>query len=143
MEKPLILIVDDDEMFTWINKKVLRSTSEDIEVDICSNGKQALRYLELNAGSPEFLPDIILLDINMPVMDGWEFLEDYEKIVRNLKRQPKIWVLSSSIVPEEIERANKHSLVAGYISKPFLKEDSEMIARNAFLSRSKRITKAG
>ena len=119
-----VLIIDDDEVCTMVVEMILKSVNEYLEIAGCVDGKEAIDYLLAKKTHVTELPDIILLDINMPIMDGWEFLKSYKKILPNLKKRPIIWMLSSTMLVEELERAKSCSLLSGFISKPFSKENA-------------------
>ena len=70
-------IVDDDDVYQFIAKKTIEQTGLVELIKTFSNGREAIQFLESFIDSPELLPEIILLDLTMPVMDGWEFLENY------------------------------------------------------------------
>jgi CheY-like chemotaxis protein len=82
------------------------------------NGEEARKYFSENAGNPEKLPDVILLDINMPIMDGWDFLEWYKVNKEGFARKIPVFMVSSSIDWRDIERAKSYDSVMDYISKP-------------------------
>ena len=78
------------------------------------------------------LPDIIFLDLNMPVMDGWEFLNEFIKIKNSLHKKITLYVVSSSIDPRDLERAKSFNLVTDYLIKPIeLKKFEKIFARTA------------
>jgi CheY-like chemotaxis protein len=79
---------------------------------------KALEYLEGNRNEPEALPDVILLDLNMPVVDGWLFLERYEIFKKDLSKDIKIYIVSSSVDDKDISRSQSYASVKGFISKP-------------------------
>ncbi len=108
-----ILLVDDDATFNFISKVVLKSIGEE-DVDVALDGKEALDYLKENN------PDTMLLDLNMPVMDGWELLE--ELCSTNSCGDIKIAILSSSTRESDKERAMAHSCVVAFFEKPLTKE---------------------
>ena len=119
-----VLIVDDDDVCYIISEKALRSVDEYLDITVCGNGKEAIDHLLINNRPEKALPDIILLDIDMPIMNGWEFLQEYHKALPILKKQIIIWVLSSTILPKEIERVKSCRLLSGFISKPFRRENA-------------------
>jgi len=87
---------------------------------IFKNGLEALEYFKiiLTNMSEEKLPDIIFLDLNMPVMDGWEFLGEFIKIKNQFDKKITLYVVSSSIDPRDLERAKSFNLVTDYLIKP-------------------------
>lgn len=117
-----IAIVDDDKIFQLITNKTLNTIEQVGQIWQFYNGEEALVYLQDHAAQPNLLPDIILLDINMPVVDGWTFLKDYEPLFPSLSKTISIHMVSSSIDPKDIERANGISLVQEYIIKPITKD---------------------
>lgn len=117
-----IAIVDDDKIFQLITNKTLNTIEQVGQIWQFYNGEEALVYLQDHAAQPNLLPDIILLDINMPVVDGWTFLKDYEPLFPSLSKTISIHMVSSSIDPKDIERAGGISLVQEYIIKPITKD---------------------
>lgn len=113
-----ILIVDDSPAFINLAKLMINKTGIICKIHEASNGKRALDYLS----QAEQCPDLILLDINMPVMDGFDFLEDY-KLASNCHPLTSIYMLTSSA--QEIDKAKAHSygIVKGYFEKPLTKEN--------------------
>jgi len=119
---PIIALVDDDKIFQVISAKMIRSLDLSHEILQFENGEEALHYIKDNIGHPENLPDYIFLDINMPYVDGWMFLADYENIKTSFDKQIRIFMISSSIDSRDIIRAQKHSEVRDYIIKPVTPE---------------------
>ena len=117
-----ILMIEDDSITQMLNKMVMKNTQFCNSVDVVSNGNLAIEYLENhllnNTENSHKKPDLIMLDLNMPVMDGWEFLEMYRKKYALLFSDTKIIILSSTVNPIDKERAAKDSLVIGFESKP-------------------------
>lgn len=109
MEK--ILLVEDNEIFNFISKKVIKKANVDADIKVALNGQKAFEMIE-----EEGLPDYILLDINMPKMDGFEFLDQYELMDKGHKT--KVFMLTSSIRANDKLEAFKHRNVAGYYEKP-------------------------
>lgn len=120
--RPVIALVDDDSIFRMIASRTIKGANITEEILQFTNGGEALKYLEQNIDQIEMLPDVLFLDINMPYVDGWMFLEDFEKIKSRLSKSIKIFMVSSSIDPEDINRAKQHKLVADYVVKPVSKE---------------------
>ena len=114
-----ILIIDDGAIDTFIAKNTLEHTLSEIHVDFCINGLQALQFLrDLIITNPRQLPDYIFLDLSMPVMDGFEFLNEFNNLNIGALRKIKIYVLSSSIFTKDIRQALNSPSVSGFISKP-------------------------
>lgn len=114
---PLTYIIDDDNIFVFILKKSLEKNQSFLEVLNFNDGQSFLERLQEKCF---IVPDIILLDINMPVLDGWQVLEQIEKLPN--KDKLNIVVMSSSVDVSDIERAKTFSTVRNFISKPFNKE---------------------
>jgi CheY-like chemotaxis protein len=113
-----IHLVDDDQVFCFLAKKILQQSNLNADIQISLNGKAAFEYLEAALNLPDLmLPDIILLDINMPVMNGWDFLDEFRKNA-TLRDHVKVLVLSSSVDPGDKEKALSYKEVTGYIEKP-------------------------
>ena len=110
-----ILLVDDDETSNFLNELLIKGMDIVEEVSIASNGQEALSYLENERGS---FPQLIFLDLNMPVMDGFEFLEAFEKA--HTTKVP-VFILTSSNNFKDYERAKQFD-VAGYLIKPLTEE---------------------
>tara|TARA_R100001369_G_scaffold50016_5_gene76765 strand:+ start:1824 stop:2219 length:396 start_codon:yes stop_codon:yes gene_type:complete len=111
-----ICIIDDDPIFVFGSKILLRNNSFASDYLVCQNGKEALDVITPLIESEEKLPEVIFLDLNMPIMDGWEFLDEFGKISR--EREIRIYILSSSVDSRDIERAKKYDMVNGFIAKP-------------------------
>jgi CheY-like chemotaxis protein len=107
-----ILLVDDDKSFIYLNRAMLKYNDVTCEIDECRNGKEALAYI----ADTNQLPDVILLDIDMPVMNGLEFLEKFEKN-DNRYEQTKVFVLSSSTDQDKV-KSRRYNFVKGYFQKP-------------------------
>jgi CheY-like chemotaxis protein len=117
-----LTLVDDDEVFVFLAKKAIKQTNLVEVVKVFENGKEILDYLFENQEEPEKLPEVMLLDLSMPVMDGWQFLNEFHKLSPKLPKKIIIFICSSSISPEEIEMANKINEVSDFIIKPINKE---------------------
>jgi CheY-like chemotaxis protein len=118
-----LAIVDDDEIYIYLTKKIISETKLVENVKTFKNGKEILEFLEKNSSLPEQLPEVIFLDLSMPVMDGWGFLEEYIALKPSIGKLITIYIISSSISPFDLERASNISVVTDYIIKPITKEE--------------------
>ena len=122
-----ILCVDDDPITLMLCKKVVEKVEFAKEIITAKNGEEAIEYFdtlfeERKVGHSIVYPKLVLLDLNMPVMDGWEFLETYmRKDYHNVFSETRFMVLSSSIDPYDINRSKTYP-VNGFLSKPITKE---------------------
>ena len=121
-----VLLVEDDPITILVCERIMKMTSFADKVTSCLNGKMALAYL-LSLKDKAHLPKIIFLDINMPVMNGWDFLIELDKVRFEFAELPEIFLLSSTIDPEDYTKAKDFLLVKGFISKPLSKEALDKI----------------
>jgi CheY-like chemotaxis protein len=131
--KPIsILLVDDDEINNFISIKLIKKALDNTIISSCLNGKFAIdELIELQKKDPASLPDFILLDINMPIMNGWEFLDEYKRLEIDPLGKCKIYIISSSVFSNDINRAKSYPLVKNFISKPLSVEKiKEMFTDN-------------
>lgn len=114
-----VYLIDDDEIFQFATKRYIEIKKLSKSIEVFANGKRALDHiLAQKKGEDSLLPEIILLDLNMPVMDGWDFLMEMEKLDVSIKENTIIYILSSSIDDKDIARAHAISLVKDYVIKP-------------------------
>jgi CheY-like chemotaxis protein len=111
-----LLVIDDDDINIFIIKKIVEKTGYDINMVSKSNGQLAIDHLDNLLENNETFPQLILIDINMPVLNGWEFLEAYDKL--NIQQRVDMYMLSSSVYENDIEKAKTFKKVKGFISKP-------------------------
>jgi CheY-like chemotaxis protein len=114
-----VLLVDDDEINNFISIKLIKKAFVNTEIMASLNGKAAIdQLIELQEQDPAKFPDYILLDINMPIMNGWAFLEEYKRLEMDPTGKSKIFIISSSVFSNDINKAKSYPLVKGFVSKP-------------------------
>lgn len=130
--KPIknLFLVDDDEIFVFLTKRTIEETNLADQIKIFGNGKDAIDFLRQAVQNKEMLPEIIFLDLSMPIMDGWGFLEAYVALKPKLDKRITIYILSSSVSPHDIERAKTISVVSDFIVKPIVKDQFMEVVRN-------------
>ncbi len=117
-----LTLVDDDDIFVFLTTKIIEQTNLVDLIKVFGNGLDAINFLKENKNNVDALPDIILLDLNMPIMNGWQFLEEYNKLNPTIGKKITIYICSSSISPDDITRAKTISEVSDYIIKPITKD---------------------
>lgn len=132
-----ILLVDDDEPTNYLNRIILEQSHCVTNIQVVRSGQDALNYLT-NKGSfarngREYpRPDLIFLDINMPAMDGWEFLEKYRQLPEDQKGRIVMIMLTTSLDPDDEQKAKEMPEIAGFRHKPLTKEMFEQTMREYF-----------
>lgn len=113
-----ILLVDDDDAVNFIHNRVIHKSGCCSNVAVSRNGQEALDFLTTKVDGKYPQPDLIFLDINMPVMNGWEFLKEYEKLEKDQKGREIIVMLTTSLNPDDKEKAKKIAHIDDFHSKP-------------------------
>ncbi len=127
---PIIAVVDDDSIYQFTASKTLKATHLPHEILQFQNGKEALSFLRAGATQDHPLPDIIFLDINMPITDGWGFMEEFQELKKSLGKEIKIYMVSSSIDPRDLNRARNIPEVTEYMEKPIsMSKFSELLLK--------------
>ncbi len=122
-----ILIIDDEEVNFFINSKILQMGNFADNIIYQSSGEYALEYLENLIKKKQELPTHIFVDINMPEMDGFEFIEEYSKLIVGVKSDAKVFILSSSINPKDKLKAKEMSIIQEFLEKPFTQEIAKLV----------------
>lgn len=123
-------IIDDDPIFIYGTRRIMK------EVDFCdnilvyNNGQDAIEGLKELIAQGEDLPEVLFLDLNMPIMNGWEFLEDFVKIPNPDGKKVIIYIISSSVDPRDLERIRNYKMVNNYILKPLSPRDLENVLQD-------------
>ncbi len=129
-----VLLVDDDTIYQYIASKTLQATGLTEKIITCSNGQEAYNFLESNINKPDELPDIILLDVNMPVMNGWDFLHAFKNLQAPALKDLPIFLVTSSVNDADINYSQQFSNVHDYIVKPLIKEKLSTILSSVCVS---------
>lgn len=113
-----VCIIDDDDVFQYTILHTLEAQPSVGKITPFTDGAEAMTFIKANMDNPKELPDVIFLDINMPVMDGYRFMDEYLKTISLIKKKITIYVLSSSVDLVDFEKTKKISEVSDYIIKP-------------------------
>lgn len=126
---PVIAFVDDDSVYQFTASRTLKATHMAHEILQFQNGNEALAFLRDAASKSQPVPDIIFLDINMPIKDGWGFLDEFQQLKARIGKDIKIYMVSSSIDPRDRNRARNFPEVTDYMEKPIsMTKFSEVLA---------------
>lgn len=131
--RKLTCIIDDDAIYTKLLIRLLKLKNLCSKIIVFKNGKEAIEYFQ-NLSPKERIqntPELIFLDINMPVMNGWEFLNEFKAIRNNIDNKLLLYVVSSSIDPKDYQKAKDIEMVDGYLSKPVSMETFNQIFNTA------------
>ena len=118
-------IIDDDKILTYVLQRIMGSVDSFENIEIFQNGKEAINQLCAFKKDRDSLPDIILLDLNMPIMDGWQFLDEFEKI--EVDKKIILYIVSSSIDIQDHNKAKNYKTVADFLIKPIGKKQIEQM----------------
>lgn len=114
-----IWVVDDDPIFRAMLTRLLNKTQMVESIEIYQNGSEAMEKMqEILHNAGDSVPEVILLDVNMPILDGWGFVQEFEKIKGQLTSKPTIFIISSSIDPRDRAKADATEIVKGFLEKP-------------------------
>lgn len=111
-------LIDDDEIYLFSVKKVIEVNKLSERVLEFRNGQEAIDFFTNSTTNQQELPDVIFLDINMPVMNGWEFIEEFRKIRPLLSKDIMLYVVSSSVDKSDVDKAKSFATVNDYLIKP-------------------------
>lgn len=127
----LVLLIDDDEPTSFLNEFIIKKLGITERVFSVMNGQKAIEFLTELKSNGDCLPDLIFLDINMPRMNGWEFLTEYEKL-GCVNEECSVVILTTSTNPEDKERAGQIKSVSGFIGKPLTNESLRNLLKEHF-----------
>jgi CheY-like chemotaxis protein len=131
MMKLNFMLIDDNKIDLFVNQKIIEKAVTNANIKTFASANSAINYLKVLESSPRsqtiFAPDIIFLDINMPEMNGFKFLSEFNKLEIRKKKSIKIYMLSSSTNIEDVQKANKQKLCVGFINKPLTSQTIENV----------------
>jgi CheY-like chemotaxis protein len=117
-----VICIDDDPITLMLCKKVMERVEFASEINTLQNGEEAIKQFEdYEKIDTKNAPDMVFIDLNMPVMNGWEFLDEYFKREYHKKFKTNFIVLSSTIDPKDVEKSKLYSMVVDFLSKPITK----------------------
>ncbi|OFX58130.1 MAG: histidine kinase [Bacteroidetes bacterium GWA2_30_7] len=122
-----ILLIDDDDATNFYNSYIIKKTEITEKIDVALNGKDAIEFLTnkgkfFSESNNYPSPSLILLDINMPVMNGWSFLEEYKKLDPAQKAEIVIVMLTTSLNPDDLLKAESYTDIKEFKNKPLTSE---------------------
>lgn len=117
-----VAVIDDDQVFQLIIKKQIEMNKFDCEILSFYNGQEAFDFFKENESNDEALPELVMLDVNMPVKNGWDFLEDYQTLSASMRAKIKLYMVTSSVIQSDIDKANDNENIISFVSKPITNE---------------------
>lgn len=120
-----LCVIDNDPIYLFTLKKTLELMNGFTQLQMFEDGRRAITFLQQHIAEPAEFPDIIFLDINMPVLDGWGFIEEFNDMSKSIPHQVNLYLLTSSIDDEDRERALSYPCVSGYRIKPLSHQELE------------------
>ena len=127
-----ILLVDDNEHDNFFHERVIKANGAANYVVAKQSGKEALEFLRGKEQHPEMHPDLIFLDINMPGMNGWDFLEEYTGLDASLKSRVVVVMLTTSEDPEAFRKAKTFGILSDFKTKPLTRQMLDEVLEKYF-----------
>lgn len=137
MKLNTILLVDDNPADNYIHRRILLRADCAEHIEVSLNGAEGVAYISQRIEQHQALPELIFLDINMPVLDGWGFLEEFRALPMGTADAPIVVMLTTSLHPRDVARARKSGMVAEYIDKPLTVETLETLLQRLFVDASR------
>ena len=126
------MLVDDNHSDNFFHEREIKKNNPAITVIFKYSGSEALEYLKSAGTSENIMPDLIFLDINMPGMNGWEFLHEYHKLEKNIQNSVMVIMLTTSDNPDDEAKAKNWDFISEFITKPLTKEIMEDLVEKYF-----------
>jgi CheY-like chemotaxis protein len=125
------MLIDDNEIDNLINQKMIESCSLSRTVLVHTGARSALEFLKniqkLSTEGNVLIPELIFLDIDMPIMDGFQFMDEFSKLPDAIKKKTKVVMLTSSLSPHDVTKAKKNSHIVKFLNKPLSLEELEKL----------------
>lgn len=121
------IVIDDDPINNLLCTKNIKKSVQDADVITFTEAEIGLNYIKSNFNAPNADNVILFLDINMPTMTGWEFMDEFQNVTSEIKHHVSIYILSSSVSETDKQKAKVHPDVVDYIEKPLLADTLKMI----------------
>jgi len=122
-----VMLIDDNEIDNLINQKMIEAASIAEHIYIHTGARSAIEFLrnleKLDMETKNVMPEVIFLDIDMPLMDGFQFLDEFDKLSEGTKKKCKVVMLTSSINPQDVNKSKRYSYVKKYINKPLSQDN--------------------
>jgi CheY-like chemotaxis protein len=122
-----VLIIDDSNMDRILSEEIIKNDMFSSHITSCSSVREGLSYLLSVTSHSEKLPDVILLDINMPMLDGFDFLDSFLRFPEEVRRQCTIFMISATNSPAELRRITTYPIVRKFFTKPLTSETLNII----------------
>jgi len=122
-----VMLIDDNEIDNLINQKMIEAADISEHIYTHTGARSAIEFLKnlekIDKETKDVLPDVIFLDIDMPLMDGFQFLDEFNKLADDTRNKCKIVMLTSSINPQDVNKSKKYTYVKKYINKPLTQQN--------------------
>lgn len=125
--KLLTFLIDDDEIFVFATKRLIQLKNFCKNVYHFSTVYEAIAYFKNHKKKPDFIPDVVFIDINLKAETGWEFMDQYEELRPELVKESHIYMLSASLSHADVAKAAQYPSVKGFMNKPIGKENLAQI----------------
>lgn len=124
------LLIDDEEVFNFIHTQVIQLIEPDAQIKEIRSSSGALQCIKENLNKADQFPDVILVDINMPEMNGFELMEELQQLSSSFTKKAHIYMVTSSLFESDRKRAETFSVLTGFMEKPIGASDAEKIIAN-------------